>query len=379
MVFAAADGAGSAGSADEILEELFADGRDGGDLVPESNGAPAKEDPHQEPEEDNFEFVESGNSKRPGILPDPGQPTESQKEDHCARGHVDFRSWCPWCVKGRATGEKHLRGAEKSSTPVFVFDYLFLTEECERIEREDLEEDMRNVAVKVLVAKDVKGKAIFAHAVPQKGVDDARYASDTLAEDVKWLGYHKLVLRSDNEKAIVKLLHTTLLELHLESEDMDQIQESHPARYDSAGNGEAESAVKTVQGLMRTNKLAMEAKLGAKIPAAHPLVSWMAEYCAWVHTVHVSGADGITAHHRVRERPCTKRQLAFCERIMYKIPPKAPERTALDKLGDRWPYAVFLGYSTNSSEYWVFDAKREHPVVLARSLQRLPTPERWST
>ena len=49
------------------------------------------------------------------------------------------------------------------------------------------------------MAKDYRGKAVSAHIVPQKGVDEARYACDCLVEDVKWLGYCRLALRSDNE------------------------------------------------------------------------------------------------------------------------------------------------------------------------------------
>ena len=41
------------------------------------------------------------------ILPDPGEPTASQREDHRASGHISFRSWCEDCVAGRATGEQH--------------------------------------------------------------------------------------------------------------------------------------------------------------------------------------------------------------------------------------------------------------------------------
>ena len=41
------------------------------------------------------------------VLPDPGEPTPSQVEDHRACGHVPYRSWCDECVQGRATGEQH--------------------------------------------------------------------------------------------------------------------------------------------------------------------------------------------------------------------------------------------------------------------------------
>ena len=37
------------------------------------------------------------------ILPDPGQPTQKQIDDHRI-DHLPYRSWCPHCVAARATG-----------------------------------------------------------------------------------------------------------------------------------------------------------------------------------------------------------------------------------------------------------------------------------
>ena len=41
----------------------------------------------------------------PRILHDPGQPTQTQLEDHRV-DHLPYRSWCPECVAGKATGEQ---------------------------------------------------------------------------------------------------------------------------------------------------------------------------------------------------------------------------------------------------------------------------------
>ena len=41
----------------------------------------------------------------PSILPDPRQPTQKQLEDHRV-DHLPYRSWCPGCVAGMATGEQ---------------------------------------------------------------------------------------------------------------------------------------------------------------------------------------------------------------------------------------------------------------------------------
>ena len=61
------------------------------------------------------------------------------------------------------------------------------------------------VDLTILVAKDARGKAVFAHVVLQKGVDPEHYAVDALMEDIKWLGYTALALRSDNEPAIFEV------------------------------------------------------------------------------------------------------------------------------------------------------------------------------
>ena len=49
--------------------------------------------------------------------------------------------------------------------------------------------------------------------IPQKGVDQDHYSVDVLVKDILWLGYREVFLRSDNEKAIVKLLENALTEL----------------------------------------------------------------------------------------------------------------------------------------------------------------------
>ena len=84
------------------------------------------------------------------------------------------------------------------------------------------------MSLTLLVAKDSLGKAVFAHVVPQKGVDPAHYSVDALIKDIAWLGYTRLSLRSDNEPAILQLLKHALTEARLQIENLDQLQEEHP-------------------------------------------------------------------------------------------------------------------------------------------------------
>ena len=48
---------------------------------------------------------------------DPGQPTRQQLADHRIT-HVPFRSWCRWCVMGRARGAQHRGSDDESAIPI---------------------------------------------------------------------------------------------------------------------------------------------------------------------------------------------------------------------------------------------------------------------
>ena len=125
---------------------------------------------------------------------------------------------------------------------MFGFDYLHTSEAARSShgpategEPDDQEATDESQQVKVLVAKCFETKCVFAHVVPQKGVDPERYAVDRLVKDIQWLGHTKVILRSDNEPAIQKLLSETLKTLRVEG--MTMVAENHPPPYDPSSNG----------------------------------------------------------------------------------------------------------------------------------------------
>ena len=210
------------------------------------------------------------------VAPDPGMPSQAEVDEHEV-DHVPFRQWCEECVKGRGTGEPHGPSEGVHELPVVEFDYLFCTN-SKIYRREELDEESKASATTILVVKERKTKAIFAHVVPQKGVDAEGYSVARLVEDVKWLGCTKLLLRSDNERAILNLLKTALRKL--KTEGIEQIAREAPPDYDSRASGSIENAVKQVQGLLRTVKLWFEKHLGGTVPESHPTLAWMVEHVA---------------------------------------------------------------------------------------------------
>ena len=361
------EGIGSEGGQDAPLEDLFADDND-------EQASPSREPGVEEvtlSDEDGEELEIETKCK---VLPAPHNPTASQREDHSAGGHLPYRTWCDECVGARATGEQHRKRNERRTVSVLAFDYLHLDKSGVVLPRESLG-DGGDVDLTILVAKDLLGKAVFAHVVPQKGVDKDNFSVDMLVEDVKWLGYQKIGLRSDNEPAILKLLRHALTEMRVAIHDLEQIFEEHPNTYDSSGNGEIESAVKQVTGVLRTNKLDLERRIEMVIPQSHPVISWLVGYAAWMITVRVVGHDGHTAYERIRHKRFAKRLVPFGETVQVYLPAKGPERLERGALDARTKIGVVLGYGTQSHSYVVFS---EGEVDFYRSIYRRSLSNRWS-
>ena len=132
---------------------------------------------------------------------------------------------------------------------IFSFGYLLCDAGGKRVPRTG---DIREKVVgKVLVAHGTRIGCDFAHVALRNGVDDDLYAVDRLVEDIKWLGCQRVMLKSDNGKAIVKLLTATLQELRYGVEGFDQAAEEHPTTHDSSGKADVEVAVERVTGIAR--------------------------------------------------------------------------------------------------------------------------------
>ena len=170
--------------------------------------------------------------QEPRVLRDPGAPSQKDIDEHEAGGHATYRSWCEACVEGRGVGEPHLRAKKQESTiPILAFDYLFVTSGDEvKTRGETTPLEMEEHKMKILVAIDTTSGCIFSHVVEKKGVEEDRYSVDKLVGDVEWLGYSKIILKSDSGPAIVQVLKETLKSLKVST--VDQAMEEHPAPYD---------------------------------------------------------------------------------------------------------------------------------------------------
>ena len=161
-----------------------------GEDIEGGEAAPARVDFAEGP---GYEDIDEDDSPPRKLARDPGQPTREEVEAHRV-DHMPFRSWCPYCVKGRATGRQHRRIKEDPSIPEFGFDYLHGADLTGRLEEDEVEEEQEAPsASKILVAKCQATKTVFAHVVPQKGVAPDGFAIAKLRDDILWHG-HSLCL-----------------------------------------------------------------------------------------------------------------------------------------------------------------------------------------
>ena len=136
---------------------------------------------------------------QPKLMPDPGAPSRQEILEH-EMTHIPFRVWCPHCIAARAKSMKHIieKYKDEHRLPSLGLDYAFLNKT-----------DNANLGISsitTLVAKDSKSKYLFGIPVPRKGLNEEEYATRMLLRAIQFLGYGRLILKSDQEPAIVKVL-----------------------------------------------------------------------------------------------------------------------------------------------------------------------------
>lgn len=124
-------------------------------------------------------------------------PTSAEVELHNAT-HVPFRSWCAFCVAGKAKCNPHFRKATDrvSGVRVVDIDYAFLGQEGD-LKPDEVEEDEISVpavsssgtetqpdavCLTVLVLRDRDSKYVTASVVPRKG--DHPYTVHRVGHDI---------------------------------------------------------------------------------------------------------------------------------------------------------------------------------------------------
>ncbi len=321
--------------------------------------------------------------RRPRI---PTMPSESEVEDH-RKTHLPYRSWCEPCVMGRGLGEQ--RGAHRGREhliPRIGIDYWFITSKG-IMKRDELQYSKDSIGEKKLLDDRKKGiimmcvvircyetRCVFGHVVPCKGSDEDKYVVDLICSDLAWLGHTRVLLKTDNERALLSLVAKALMAIRVQV-TMDTVSTEQSPEGDSQGNGGTEVGVRALRGQFRTLKICLERRIGQSIPVQHPLTAWLIEHVSLLLNATHKGEDGLTGWARARGRDFGLNVYGICERVLWKQPPKGPQHDVHGNMGPRMLPGIFIGYHRDSNMYRVID--EEGNVMKTRALQSRPMSERW--
>ena len=202
---------------------------------------------------------------------------------------------------------------------------------------------------------------MLAHVVPHKG-SQYEWVAERLQQDVRRFGYNgRLVLRSDGEPSIKDLLSN----LAKKRGDAPTVLENSKP-YDSKSNGRAENAVKRVECMVRTFKLAVEEATGKEVEVSHPVFEWLVEHCADVLTKVTVGEDGKTPYEWIKQKAYSGTFFEFGSMVWAKLPGKVQGGL----MRERWVLSVWLGKKWSSDEHIV--ALQDGRVVRVRDVAPEP-------
>ena len=191
----------------------------------------------------------------------------------------------------------------------------------------------------ILVLKDRKLGKIIARVLPQKGVTN--YTVKRLGSDLQLLGHKRMILKSDNENAIVALKQA------VKNERPEDIVLEESPTYDSRGNGEIERAIQLTQDQIKTVKDDAETEYGVKIRADHQCMPWLIAHSGnTIDRYHVN-KDGKTSYERWKGRPFKRSVAKFGENVFY----LKAKSLGHDKNIVRWADGIFLGVRDESRSY----------------------------
>ena len=189
--------------------------------------------------------------RAPKTLWDPLLPTPLEVATHNVT-HRPYRRWCPVCIEAWGREDPHRRGGEGilEGLPEVGMDYNHY---CDPEDDED--------EVTSLVMKDRTTGMIWGNRVERKGATD-KWIVDRQIKNLELLGRSNIALKTDGEPAIVAL-QSKLIAMR-----EGQTVPRNPPAYNPEANGPIEKGVQDLDGQTRCTKLALQARIGAKVKAS---------------------------------------------------------------------------------------------------------------
>ena len=169
----------------------------------------------------------------------------------------------------------------------------------------------------------------------------------------------------DTENAI-KAFRTKLFKYH-----GGRMIPEDPAKGESASNGKAEEAGKTVREFVKLMKLQIEDGARCELTGDGAIMQWITRWAAMLVSRFMVGEDGKTGYERRRGRPCNIPVVRCGEKVLYR---ELKKDHAPGKLEVRMHEGIWLGHARISNEILI---GTKAGVVRAFDVRLLPEDRCW--
>ena len=133
----------------------------------------------------------------------------------------------------------------------------------------------------------------------------------TVTAFIELLGYKKVVIKADNEPAIISLRQEAIRKFPHE------VVKEMPPKYDSQSNGWIENIVLRIEGMFRTINDGVESKIGRGLSNGRRIIPWLVKHAADLINRYVVQSDGKTAHQKWKGVSFKNVVPEFGERVQY--------------------------------------------------------------
>jgi len=161
----------------------------------------------------------------------------------------------------------------------------------------------------ILVAIDESTDWMGAWVVPEKG--DNWYAIKVLAGYIEETGHRRVILKSDQKRAIIKLKNAVKRESGVEI----ACEESPVGEPKSLGSINVQIQILQVQ--VRTLRDATEVRYKKRMEGDSPMIPWMVLHATGIINRFRVRSDGKTAYQRVKGRKFTQAMAEVGECILF--------------------------------------------------------------
>ncbi|CAK0910250.1 unnamed protein product, partial [Prorocentrum cordatum] len=236
-------------------------------------------------------------------------------------------------------------------------------------EKDDVQMKEEPVETQPVEAQDRRTGYLMGVVVEAKG--NQSYAIAAISEYLDELGYMSMEVQLDGEPALEALMNGVISgrikKLGKEAAEA-QLRVRLVPKGGHASQGGVESGVKSVAGIARTGRSALEKRYNMKFTEDVPIIPWMIRHQIFCHNRYQRRrSSGRTSFEELRLAPYTSPMLEFGETVIGK------EHTEpQDKQGTAWCMGLWLGRSSKSDAHLIGTATG---VVQAMTVKQLTTEE----